>query len=296
MRDEISIFIGTDRSQKLAAHVLEHSIQTNTSARVSFQSLADLDLPAPPDLRHKARTGFSFARFAIPELSKYDGRAIYLDADMLVFHDILELWRLDLGDAYVACQQDLPEAVAATAPTPGTRRKKQCSVMLLDCAKLDWDAKKIIAGLGPEYTYEQLMETLCILPEMRISYDIPTRWNSLEHFDDETSLIHYTDMMTQPWVYAGNPNGWLWVQALKQSLNDRAIQISDVQREIEMRFARPSLLEELRWNVKHPLSRDQLNQLLEHDQARGFVQHAALQIKPSHFSRIKQRILSVIGR
>lgn len=296
MPDEISIYVGTDRSQKLATDVLKHSIQANTSARVSFHSLANIRLPDPPDFRHKARTGFSFARFKIPELSKYEGRAIYLDADMLVFKDILEIWRMDLGGAYVACQEELPKSVATTAPTPGHRRKKQCSVMLLDCAKLDWDAKKIIAGLGPEYTYEQLMETLCILPERRISYDIPTHWNSLEHYDSQTSLIHYTDMMTQPWVFAGNPHGWLWVRTLKQLLVDKIIPLAEVRREIEMCYARPSLLIELDWEIERPLSVDERNQLLEYDQTHGFVGHSTLRKSPSRIDRIKRRVRSVIQR
>ena len=44
------------------------------------------------------------------------------------------------------------------------------------------------------------MQQLCILKETEVSYALPFKWNSLEHYDDETCLIHFTDMPTQPWV------------------------------------------------------------------------------------------------
>ena len=37
-------------------------------------------------------TPFSGFRFAVPELCSFQGRAIYLDADMIVLADIAELW------------------------------------------------------------------------------------------------------------------------------------------------------------------------------------------------------------
>lgn len=288
----IHIYIGTDRSQKLATEVLQSSIRQFTNADVKFVPLTDLALPAPTDPRHYARTGFSFARFAIPALNQFSGRAIYLDADMLVFRDIQELWQMDLSGALVACQEELPMHVAASAPLSGTTRKKQCSVMILDCENLDWDASKIIAGLGSEYTYEQLMEELCILPENAISHDIPTHWNSLEHYDENTSLIHFTDMMTQPWVCARNPNGWLWVNALKNMLARAQIDLDAIRGEIELNYVRPSLLEELKHGSNGPLSAQELIELHEFDIAHGFVAHVPLrQVPPPHL-----RLLAKIKR
>ncbi len=288
----IKVYVGTDRSQYLALSVLEDTIRTTTEADVEIRSLADLGLPAPPDPQHRARTGFSFARFAIPALNHYAGRAIYLDADMLVLRDIQELWSMDLSGAFVGCQEDIPAHVAATAPAEGTIRKKQCSVMLLDCDNLDWDASKIIAGLGPNYTYEQLMEELCILPEDAISYNIPTHWNSLEHYDDQTSLIHFTDMMTQPWVDARNANGWLWVNALKDMLARAQIDLNTIRHEIELNYVRPSLLEELKHDSNGRLSSQEMTELHEFDIAHGFVAHAALRrALPPHL-----RLLAKIKR
>ena len=46
------------------------------------------------------------ARFGIPSLTAYQGRAIYLDADMLVFNDIYDLWSMPMGDAKLLLQAE----------------------------------------------------------------------------------------------------------------------------------------------------------------------------------------------
>src|SRR5687768_12970583 len=133
MDDFIDIFVGADRSQLLAVSVLEHSIRRHTERRVRVCPLVDLELPEPEDPRQGSRTNFSFARFAIPELKRHQGKALYLDADMQVFRDIGELWDIPLEGATVAIQEELPEhAVAGHKAGAPAKRVKQCSVMLID--------------------------------------------------------------------------------------------------------------------------------------------------------------------
>ena len=272
----VRIYVGTDRSQEIAFRVLGASIRRRTQLPVEVHSLGGLALPEPPDPAHRARTGFSFARFAIPELAGRTGRAIYLDADMLVLKDIAELWTLPMGDAKVACQEELPDGIARTAPVPGARRRKQCSVMVLDCARLDWDAAEIIAGLGPRYTYEQLLGDLCILSESEISYGVPTRWNSLEHADDTTCLLHYTDMMTQPWVHAGNPNGWLWSREVRDLIAAGEMDAEFVRGEIAAGYVRPSMARELALPLDGPLPPETRRAHMELDRQAGYRPHASL--------------------
>ncbi len=188
--------------------------------------MLNLPLPEPRDPRQGKRTGFSFARFAIPQLAGYRGRALYLDADMLVFKDIRELWSIPFDGARVIIQEELPQEVAEHPTGKGapTRRIKQTAVMLLDCARLDWDPAAIIAGLDGRYTYEDLVYHLCIVAPEDVHYDIPFRWNSLEHYDPDTALLHYTDMYTQPWVSPENPLGYLWIGELIAMLDAGAVE------------------------------------------------------------------------
>jgi len=92
--DFIRIFIAATSAEWLPARVLEFSIREKTNLDVEIQYLyqSGIEVPVPHDIGNKPRTPFSFQRFLIPELCKHSGRAIYLDADMQVFHDISGLW------------------------------------------------------------------------------------------------------------------------------------------------------------------------------------------------------------
>ena len=286
MSPYLDIFVGTDRSQLVAVAVLEHSIKRHTAHRVRLCPLIDLDLPEPRDIRNGSRTGFSFARFAIPELMGFEGRALYLDADMLVFRDIEALWRLPFGNAKVLIQGDMD--ARAALDRSGRPRTRQCSVMLMDCGRLKWDARSIIEGLDGRYDYDELLSQLCILEEADISESIPFRWNSLEHFDDQTCLLHYTDMLTQPWVSSGNPLGRHWLNELHMMLEAGQMSWKMIDGEIEAGYFRPSLIPELRglptaapWSAEAARYYDQI------DQQAGFVKHAEA------FRRKRERLKAV---
>lgn len=267
------IFVGTDRSQKFAVRVLEHSIRRKTESAIEVIPLdnAAAQLPQPADLRHGSRTGFSFARFAIPKLNGYRGRAIYLDADMLVFSDIAELWNWDFARFALLIMEE------PTTVTRRRRRVRQCSVMVIDCEQCLWDPAAIVNALGRDYSYEQLMYELCIVPEERIGAVLPARWNSLEHYDETTSLLHYTDMQTQPWVEPANPNGYLWVNELRLMLEDGTLSPAEIDTELAAGYLRPSLTEELRLPMQTgPLTETTVAQFRRLDESSGFIKHRAV--------------------
>jgi lipopolysaccharide biosynthesis glycosyltransferase len=276
MSEFIDVFVGADRSQLMAVSVLEHSIKRHTRRPVRVAPLIDVELPEPRDLRQGSRTNFSFARFAIPELKAYQGKAIYLDADMLVFRDIGELWDIPFEGAAIVIQEELPEhAVVDHKPGAPARRIKQCAVMLIDCARARWNVREIVAGLDGRYTYEQLMYEMCILPEDEVRYAVPFSWNSLEHYDASTRLIHYTDMDTQPWVSTENRLAHLWLDEVRLMLSTGALSRSDLQREIDLGYFRPSLLSELD-EAPHARGWDAAAaaRYAESDRKAGFVKHA----------------------
>jgi len=276
--ETVRVFVGTDRSQRIGLKVLEYSIRRRTELDVEVRSLEDVKAPVPKDPRNRQRTGFSFSRFAIPALAGRQGRAIYMDADMQLFRDIAELWNFPMGDAHIVCQEELPDHMAQSGKSAAPKaRTKQCSVMLMDCAALDWDLGRIVRGLDGEYDYAELMQQLCIVDESRISYGLPVRWNSLEHYDAETCLIHYTDMPTQPWVCAENPNGWLWSNEVRRMLVDGALALAELEEEIRLGHLRPSFLAELRaTDDSSTLSPEFKRALVESDDRAGFVKHAAV--------------------
>ncbi len=254
--ESVRVFVGADRAQLLAVKVLEHSIKRHTQLPVQVHPMVDLPVRIPQDPLNWQRTGFSFSRFCIPELAGYQGKALYLDADMLVFNDIASLWNLSFDGAKVIIQAELPEAHQQTHQKTGApaKRVKQCAVMLLNCAALTWKIDDIITGFDKgDYDYEQLMYDLCILSEQDIRYAVPFCWNSMEYYaPDETALIHYTDMATQPWVYAQNEYGKLWLQEVRLMLKNGSLTRSQLKTEIDLGHFRPSLMLDLQWGHRIP--------------------------------------------
>lgn len=247
--ETVRIFVGVDRSQLLAVSVLEYSIKRHTNAKVEVVPMLDLPVPVPKDPRNTQRTGFSFSRFCIPKLAGYQGRAIYMDADMMVFKDIRDLWNIPFDGAKIIVQKEVKFADSTTRKAGAPKaRKKQCAVMLLDCSRLNWNIEEIIGGMDEgKYDYDQLMSEFCILDESEVKYGVPFEWNSLEHWDADTCLLHYTDVATQPWTACGNPNGHHWLNEVRRMLREGKLQIADIRKEIELGYFRPSLIRDIRF-------------------------------------------------
>jgi hypothetical protein len=240
----MKIFVGTDESQMVAAKVLEHSIKSRASGPVVVTHMLNLNYPKLTNPKIKVGTGFSFARFKIPELCNYDGIAMYCDADMQVFADVSELWNQKFGDQTVLCtRQDYIPDVWKNNPafTPG----RQMSVMMLDCNRLDWRIESIIEGLNREkYTYKQLLADLCIVPSSCIRDDVNSAWNSLEHYEAGiTKLLHYTNVPTQPWKTIDNPLTEIWEREFCDAIRHGAVTLELLTDSILKGYVRSDLLD-----------------------------------------------------
>lgn len=228
----IKIFVATQDDQMLCAKILEFSIRKHTNSRLEFVYLhqAGITCPEPKDPRNEQRTPFSFQRFLIPRLCGYSGPAIYLDSDMLVFTDIIEIWKTPFLGAELLCVADR-----------GGSRKPQFSVMLLNCDTLHWDIGEIVDMLDSgKISYESLIFEMCIVD--KLDARLPTEWNCLEYYEkDKTRLLHFTDMDVQPWTAIYNPLGYIWMSYLFEAIDEGFISIEFVKDQIKKEYVRPSL-------------------------------------------------------
>ena len=240
----IHVYVGSQEAQMLAVKVLEFSIRDRTEAEVRVHPLHEshMEFPMPRDVRNRPRTPFSFQRFYIPALKGFQGRAIYLDSDMQVFRNILELWTLPFEGADLLAAREAGES----------GRRPQFSVMLLNCAELQWNLPDIVAALDRgDLTYETLMYDMAVA--RRVSAAIDPSWNSLERYvEGETALLHYTDMPTQPWVSTQNRHGGLWMRDLRRAVATGFIPSSFVEEHVRRGFVRPSLLYQLEHDLDDP--------------------------------------------
>ncbi len=135
----IRVFIGYDGKESSAYHVLAHSITRRASVPVSITPIRLSNLRSfywrDPD--EPKSTEFSFARFLVPYLCKYEGWAIFLDSDMLCLDDIKNLY--DLRDPDYAVQVVKHDYVPRTdmkmlgEKQVKYEKKNWSSMMLMNC-------------------------------------------------------------------------------------------------------------------------------------------------------------------
>jgi hypothetical protein len=235
----INVFVGSTPSEWLPLKVLEYSIKKNTSTRVTVHSLgeAGVEIPLPKDASNRARTNFSFQRFLIPELMGNQGKAIYLDSDMIVFRDIKQLFDEDV------------EAV------PYRTNAHDTSVILINCRLAKWKIKDIVESLDTKTsTYSSLFRDL-----QSQGPPIESYWNSHDRLLDgnahgysnkHTALLHYTTVRTQPWIAKGHPLEFLWFNILFEMLDREIVTFGDIEREITKGSLRPSINYQLEKRLK----------------------------------------------
>lgn len=166
------IFIGYDPRQRVSYNVLQQSIIEKASQPVAITPLVIESLP----LKRQGLTPFTFSRFLVPHLCNYEGTALFLDADMLLNDDIINLFNARVpGKAVCVVKNPLSFEWA--------------SVMLFDCAH---PSNRI---LSPEYieTAEKL-HSLSWLKEGEIG-ELPPEWNHLVGYDaprHDARLVHFT--------------------------------------------------------------------------------------------------------
>lgn len=152
----LKVFIGFDHAESVAFHVLCSSIWRHASQPVQIVPLNTSQLKAfhsrPRDPMQS--NDFSFTRFLVPFLCGYQGRAVFMDCDMLVTDDIAKLFAFADDGAAV---QVVKHNHAPTNDTKYLGNKQTCyakknwsSVMLFNnpmCSALTPDVVDEWAGL-----------------------------------------------------------------------------------------------------------------------------------------------------
>ncbi len=190
--EPIQVYVGSDPRMGRAERVLEHSIRKHTTGPVEIVWMRAGDRGwgdeweaargRPSGIPYSGigwATDFTCFRFAIPELAGFKGKAIYLDVDMIVLHDLRDLF-------------DLPASHAANCMGRGL------DVVLWNCdivGRLEhWPD---IEAMKSNAKYSQLARFLQRTAELRMQVD--PRWDVLDRVTNDARLVHYTDMRTQPW-------------------------------------------------------------------------------------------------
>ena len=250
--DVVRVFIGSSPKNRVEERVFIHSLLKSTTGPLDVQvidagqsvirsfangSTAPFPLAAHGKVHH--HTTFSLARFMIPYLCGYTGRALYCDSDQVALADIGELWRCDLEGHAIA-------AVPSSNVVGSARRYPDdsylTSVMVLDCSRL----RRIeIGGIlqdleRGDYSYSELMY-LKKVARSRFDLSIkalPNEWNHLDIWQEDSKLVHFTTVATQPWRSHNNPFGPLWDALYWEAIESGLLSPEDISTAFALRGIR----------------------------------------------------------
>jgi len=194
----VRVFIGYDPREAVAFHVLCHAIHSRSSRPVSITPLmlSQLDGLMWRDRHNLQSTDFSFSRFLVPYLCGFEGWALFMDCDMLMLDDIVNLWdQCDDQYAVMCVKHDhVPEEETKFLGAAQTKYEKKnwSSVMLFNSAKCQ--------ALTPEFvnTASGLeLHRFQWLGDDDLIGEIPHRWNHLVDYDPEAPIseisnLHFT--------------------------------------------------------------------------------------------------------
>lgn len=177
MTAPLRVFIGVDERQPLAYTVAAHSVQFRSSKPVSVTPLLMRQLP----ITRKGLTTFTFARYLVPWLCGYQGKALFMDADTLVMGDIAELpWDTEKAVSVV------PHGFVQKNGTPVSVLFERPSVMLFDCGQC--------VRLTPEYVDNPTTKPQSIVEWAPSVGHLPAEWNYLVGYNTGgvAKLAHFT--------------------------------------------------------------------------------------------------------
>lgn len=190
----INIFIGYDKKEIPAYHVLSHSILERSSQPVSIIPLK-LEQLKNIYFRNdiKATTEFSLTRFLVPYLSNYKGYSIFIDCDMLCKIDIIEIFKeieKDPDQHVYVCKHEYESkfSIKATGKNENYPRKNWSSVMIFNNEKC--------LSLTPEYINSASASDLhrLIWADEKIG-SLPLEYNWLVgeyNHNENAKILHYT--------------------------------------------------------------------------------------------------------
>ena len=191
----IPVFVGYDPREAIAYHVCTNSIIRNASAPVAIIPVA-LNLFTDYKETHGDNSNhFVYTRFLVPYLMDFRGRAIFIDGDMVVRGDVIELYEsLQTAHDVAVVKHDYKTRMPVKymgAPNEDYPRKNWSSVIVWDCQSYP------NRRLTPDFVQKQpgsFLHRFAWIDDDRIQA-LPPEWNWLPDElgeNTEAKLLHYT--------------------------------------------------------------------------------------------------------
>lgn len=225
----IPIFIGYDPREAVAYHTCSNSIIRHASQPVAIVPLALNLFKDYTETHTDGSNQFIYSRFLVPHLMGFSGHAIFIDGDMIVRSDIVELWNLRQAATDVqVVKHDYKTRMTEKylgAKNEDYPRKNWSSVMIFNCQ--NFPTKK----LTPEYIQKSTgahLHRFEWTTDDRIG-ELPKEWNWLPDeygANPDAKLLHYTLGTPCFHEFATTPQGDEWHR--EHMLADYCLQRTDI--------------------------------------------------------------------
>ena len=209
----IPVFVGYDPREAIAYHTCVNSIIRHASQPVAIIPIALNLFQDYKETHTDGSNHFIYTRFLVPHLMGFKGWAIFIDGDMIVRGDIVELWNLREVDKDVMVvkheyQTRMPVKYLG-AKNENYPRKNWSSVILWNCNSFP------NRQLTPEFVQKSsgsFLHRFSWLDDDRIG-ELPPEWNWLPDeygANTEAKLLHYTLGTPCFQEFADTPQGNEW--------------------------------------------------------------------------------------
>ena len=209
----IPVFVGYDPREAIAYHTCVNSIIRHASQPVAIIPIALNLFQDYKETHTDGSNHFIYTRFLVPHLMGFKGWAIFIDGDMIIRGDIVELWNLrEIDKDVMVVKHDYQTCMPVKylgAKNEDYPRKNWSSVILWNCNSFP------NRQLTPEFVQTSsgsFLHRFSWLDDDRIG-DLPPEWNWLP---DEygpnlnAKLLHYTLGAPCFQEFADTPQGNEW--------------------------------------------------------------------------------------
>ena len=249
----IRIFIGSGEASLIERKVLIYSVREHTRREleiyvfngthnsVEIGGKKPFPAPMPLDLKYRNVTEFSLYRFLVPKLCNGQGKAIYLDSDMLCLGDIGELFDTSPGEHHFLAKRNAHSSFDSGLWDLG--------VMLIECSRSRFDLEKIFeeidAGIYAYSDFTRMSPEFLKHHPYRVG-ELDARWNVFDRQERDTRLIHFTNLESQPWKYPNHPYEKIWLQYFREAVDSGEVTERDIELSRMRSCARPGLLKKVK--------------------------------------------------
>lgn len=248
-QERVRVFIGSGEASLLERKVAIYSLRKHTQRELDIyvfngtHNAIELNegepFPAPLSLKLKYYniTEFSLYRYLIPQLCNYQGKAIYLDSDIICLTDIGKLFDTSLNGGNFGAKKDAYHHVNSDLWA--------LSVMLIDCEKCHFELDTYYEDIAQKlYSYKDFA---CMSPDFLAHHsfkisELDPSWNVLDYADRQTKLIHYTNLHTQPWKYPHHPYGKLWFTYFYEAIAAGYVTQQDIDLSLDRSYVRQDIM------------------------------------------------------